>query len=253
MSPTQSPTTATTATVAATTTTFSSPSTTVTSARGPTLGIDSSGALRPLCSCGCSCNQLLDTLIQAMDAQGVRKRVFDMVNPDVFSFQPSPSLDPNHGLGSPRPPPQYGQPTLRATAGPTTGSQASASPSSYFGGSSERQKMSTTTDTMTTSPQQSAFLNSGPCCGGGGLFPARCRSGGGKGECCGGGCSVCSPQNSGHRKDEPARPINDPQKPNIELDEDGYYMCGCGCRKPLAECGDCINDFCEEVMFNSPR
>ncbi|KAJ1913305.1 hypothetical protein H4219_005264 [Mycoemilia scoparia] len=47
---------------------------------GPRIGLDKvSGQLRPLCSCGCSCNDLLDKLLKAMEAQGVRKRVIDMV------------------------------------------------------------------------------------------------------------------------------------------------------------------------------
>ncbi|KAJ2784213.1 copper-binding transcription factor [Coemansia javaensis] len=65
------------------------------------------------------------------------------------------------------------------------------------------------------------------------------------GGCCssksaGGGCACC--KRGGWRPATAA---------NAEVDADGALACGCGCHKPFGECGDCIRDGCESLLFNA--
>ena len=210
---------------------------------GPRIALDESGALRPLCSCGCSCNQLLDKLIQAMDAQGIRKRVFDMV--DASSW-PSNALTLGSGTFSS----DHGS-SSESTA---INRQPDASPPqakpSCCSGKSLFRKLTDDISMLETSP----FLNSGSRCSGSGLLPSSCcggadskKAGPCEADSC--GCS-CSRPKKGPQKLPSA--ANDPSHPNVQMDTDGDYSCGCGCQKPLAECTDCVNDFCEKVLLKPP-
>ncbi|KAJ2804703.1 hypothetical protein H4R20_002400, partial [Coemansia guatemalensis] len=89
-------------------------------------------------------------------------------------------------------------------------------------------------------PQQ--VLPATSCCGGGPLSSS--TSSGERTACCASGssstCACC--RRSEWKPGDPSMP---------DVDADGALACNCGCHKPLAECTDCMEDECEELLLGS--
>ncbi|PVZ99353.1 hypothetical protein BB558_002472 [Smittium angustum] len=93
------------------------------------------------------------------------------------------------------------------------------------------------------------------CCSKGSGSDGCCSKGSGSDGCCSkesgsGGCSSSGGDSGGCSSGNCGCSSSTKNKTKTTFkDSDGAFHCGCGCKKPLRECTDCLDDFCEEIIF----